>query len=126
MLEPTHNAAEEAQALNRVHRIGQTHAVRCVIFYVKNSIEERVLALRQLQGQLTEILANSAENMDENDDMIMTAGQGVGASSSSSKRGPDDDGDEEYSPEERSSRRKASKGRKEQKNKRYIYIYTNI
>jgi hypothetical protein len=40
------------QALNRVHRIGQTHAVRCVIFYAKNSIEERVLALRRLQGQV--------------------------------------------------------------------------
>lgn len=122
MLEPTHNAAEEAQALNRVHRIGQTQAVRCVIFYANDSIEERVLALRQSQGQLTEILANSAENMDDDDDMTMTAGRGAGISSSSSKRGPndDDDEDEEFSPEERFSRRKGSKGTKEQKNKSTI------
>ena len=59
MLEPVHNAAEEAQALNRVHRIGQAKSVRCVIFYVENSVEERLLALRKSTGSLTELIANS-------------------------------------------------------------------
>jgi E3 ubiquitin-protein ligase SHPRH len=53
MLEPISNAADEAQAINRVHRIGQTRAVRCIIFYVKGSCEERLLAMRQGSGTLT-------------------------------------------------------------------------
>ena len=50
------------QALNRVHRIGQGHSVRCVIFYAKNSCEERLLALRHRQGQLTETLSATSGN----------------------------------------------------------------
>ncbi|CAN0468794.1 unnamed protein product, partial [Hapterophycus canaliculatus] len=46
MLDPVWSAADEAQALNRAHRIGQTHTVRCVVFYMKDSVEERLLALR--------------------------------------------------------------------------------
>ena len=54
ILEPTHNAAEEAQALSRVHRIGQSNrCVRCVIFYGNHSSEERLLALRQQLGTLS-------------------------------------------------------------------------
>ncbi len=54
ILEPTHNAAEEAQALSRVHRIGQSsRCVRCVIFYGEDSSEERLLALRQKMGTLS-------------------------------------------------------------------------
>ena len=56
LLEPTHSAADEAQALNRIHRIGQTQSVRCVIFYVRNTIEERILAIRKHKGTLTSLL----------------------------------------------------------------------
>lgn len=59
MLEPLASASEEAQALNRVHRIGQTRAVRSVVFYAAGTCEERLLALRQQQGNLTEIVGNS-------------------------------------------------------------------
>jgi Helicase conserved C-terminal domain len=59
MMEPIHNAAEEAQALNRVHRIGQTERVRCVIFYAKDTAEERLLALRNESGLLTSAIANN-------------------------------------------------------------------
>ena len=58
ILEPTHNAAEEAQALNRVHRIGQQQSVRCVIFYARGTCEERILALRKEQDTLTTMLSN--------------------------------------------------------------------
>jgi hypothetical protein len=58
ILEPTHNAAEEAQALSRVHRIGQQQCVRCVIFYAKNTCEERILALRKKQDSLTAMHSN--------------------------------------------------------------------
>lgn len=57
-LEPVQNAAVEAQAVNRIHRISQTRDVRCVTFFARNSIEERVLAFRKAQGMLTELLAN--------------------------------------------------------------------
>ena len=63
MLEPTANAAEEAQAVSRVHRIGQTKTTRCVIFYAKHSCEERILALRQQQGQLEQLLASGGHDI---------------------------------------------------------------
>ncbi|CAN0155036.1 unnamed protein product, partial [Phaeothamnion confervicola] len=50
MLDPSPSAADEAQSLARAHRIGQTQAVRCVIFYMRNSVEERLLALRNDSG----------------------------------------------------------------------------
>ena len=82
MLEPLHNAADEAQALGRIHRIGQQNSVRCVVFYAKNTLEERLLKIRQDQGTLTEMLANnmSVEYVDENeneedDDDVNTSNQ---------------------------------------------------
>ena len=59
MLEPIHNAPEEAQALGRVHRIGQTQSVRCVIFYAAGTAEERLLASRQDAGTLTSAIADN-------------------------------------------------------------------
>jgi E3 ubiquitin-protein ligase SHPRH len=47
MLEPSHSLSDEAQALNRAHRIGQTRPVRCVIFFVRKTVEERMLAARK-------------------------------------------------------------------------------
>lgn len=58
MLEPLQNAAEEAQALGRIHRISQKSSVRCVIFYAQHTFEERLLALRKKQKTLTELLAD--------------------------------------------------------------------
>ncbi|CAM9152561.1 unnamed protein product, partial [Ectocarpus fasciculatus] len=46
LLEPSPSPAAEAQAISRVHRIGQSHNVRCVIFYAKDTCEERLLAMR--------------------------------------------------------------------------------
>jgi hypothetical protein len=47
LLEPTHSPADEAQALNRAHRIGQKRAVRCLILFCKGTVEERMLAARR-------------------------------------------------------------------------------
>lgn len=57
-IEPTSNAADEAQALSRIHRIGQSQSVKCVIFYAKNTFEERLLAIRQRNGILSELLSD--------------------------------------------------------------------
>ena len=51
LLEPFLAAAEEAQAMNRAHRIGQRHPVTVTTYYVRNTIEERLLAYRQLGGE---------------------------------------------------------------------------
>jgi SNF2 family DNA or RNA helicase len=56
LLEPPHSAVDEAQALNRVHRIGQTKSVRCVVFYAKNTIEERLLGVRKAKRMLSELM----------------------------------------------------------------------
>jgi hypothetical protein len=46
-LDPCFQRADELQALNRIHRIGQTRDVRVIYLYMKNSIEERMLFLQQ-------------------------------------------------------------------------------
>jgi E3 ubiquitin-protein ligase SHPRH len=46
LLEPMLLAADEAQAINRCHRIGQTKPCRTLAYYVTDSVEERLLAYR--------------------------------------------------------------------------------
>mmetsp|Transcript_42585 Transcript_42585/g.69058 ORF Transcript_42585/g.69058 Transcript_42585/m.69058 type:complete len:182 (+) Transcript_42585:360-905(+) len=41
------NPAHEDQAIERVHRIGQTKPVRIVKMYIKNTIEERIMELQK-------------------------------------------------------------------------------
>ena len=47
LLEPFARAGEEAQALNRCHRIGQEKKVECITLYLRDSVEERMLAWRK-------------------------------------------------------------------------------
>lgn len=54
LMEPSHSLADEAQALNRAHRIGQTRPVRCVIFFARGTVEERMLALRKSSDAFVE------------------------------------------------------------------------
>ncbi|CAM9858108.1 unnamed protein product [Ectocarpus sp. 6 AP-2014] len=77
MLDPVWSAADEAQALNRAHRIGQTHTVRCVVFYMKDSVEERLLALRHSKGNFAQFL-ESADSV-----VSLAAPEGSGSGSSS-------------------------------------------
>lgn len=51
MLEPFAKAGEEAQALNRCHRIGQSARVSCQVLYYQDSVEERMLAFRKHENQ---------------------------------------------------------------------------
>lgn len=51
LLEPFLSPGDEAQAANRVHRIGQTRAVRCVTYFVRDTVEERLLAFRTRQAE---------------------------------------------------------------------------
>ena len=47
LMEPTLNPALEAQAIGRVHRLGQVNPVEITRFIVKGSIEERILAMKK-------------------------------------------------------------------------------
>mmetsp|Transcript_10697 Transcript_10697/g.19310 ORF Transcript_10697/g.19310 Transcript_10697/m.19310 type:complete len:1185 (-) Transcript_10697:1237-4791(-) len=46
-LEPCWRMADELQAVGRVHRIGQKKNIRCKVLFMRDTIEERLLALRQ-------------------------------------------------------------------------------
>ena len=47
LLEPFNCEGEELQALNRTHRIGQKQEVVCTTLFMRNSMEERMLAHRR-------------------------------------------------------------------------------
>lgn len=52
MFDPWWNPAVEDQAMDRIHRIGQTRSVRVVRLVVKDSIEERILEMQDGKRKL--------------------------------------------------------------------------
>lgn len=52
LMEPWWNPAVEEQAMDRVHRIGQTEDVKVVRMIARNSIEERILELQEKKMKL--------------------------------------------------------------------------
>eukprot|EP00741_Cyanophora_paradoxa_P013780 tig00020710_g13302.t1 len=52
LMEPTLNPAIEDQAINRVHRIGQTRETFVTHLIVRETVEERVLAMQQRRRAL--------------------------------------------------------------------------
>jgi SNF2 family DNA or RNA helicase len=65
LLDPWWNPATEAQAVDRVHRIGQTKNVMVYRLVAKDTIEEKVMALKAVKAKLF--------------DSVMTDGAAVGA-----------------------------------------------
>ncbi|KAL4458507.1 hypothetical protein ABPG75_013372 [Micractinium tetrahymenae] len=55
MLDPWWNPAVEEQAMDRVHRLGQTRDVHIFRYCVKDSIEERILALQEQKRDLMKV-----------------------------------------------------------------------
>jgi superfamily II DNA or RNA helicase len=53
LLDPWWNPATEAQAIDRAHRIGQTRKVMVYRMVAKDTIEEKVMALKARKAQLT-------------------------------------------------------------------------
>ncbi|KAF7593696.1 hypothetical protein BBP40_010988 [Aspergillus hancockii] len=58
IMEPQYNPAAVAQAIDRVHRIGQTREVTTVQFLMKDSIEEKVFELAKKKQQLADMSMN--------------------------------------------------------------------
>jgi SNF2 family DNA or RNA helicase len=66
VMEPQFNPAAEAQAVDRVHRLGQTREVRTVRFVMAKSFEEKMLELQDKKRRLANL------SMDDRDkDKIM-------------------------------------------------------
>jgi len=60
-MDPWWSWAVEAQAIDRVHRMGQTEAVRVVRFVVEGSIEERMLRIQERKKFLASSLGMMSE-----------------------------------------------------------------
>lgn len=58
VMEPQYNPAAVAQAVDRVHRLGQTRPVKTVQFIMKESIEEKILELAKKKQQLADMSMN--------------------------------------------------------------------
>ncbi len=58
MMEPQFNPAAEAQAVDRVHRLGQTREVFITRFIMQDSFEERMLALQRKKENLADLSMN--------------------------------------------------------------------
>ncbi|KAI1805215.1 SNF2 family N-terminal domain-containing protein [Daldinia bambusicola] len=55
VMEPQYNPAAEAQAVDRVHRLGQKRPVRTVRYIMQNSIEEKMLELQDKKKKLASL-----------------------------------------------------------------------
>lgn len=61
ILEPYWNPAVEQQAIDRIHRLGQTRPVVAVRFIVKNTVEENMLKLQKHKTRLAQIAFEEGE-----------------------------------------------------------------
>lgn len=55
VMEPQYNPAAEAQAIDRVHRLGQKRPVRTVRYIMRHSFEERMLELQEKKKKLASL-----------------------------------------------------------------------
>jgi SNF2 family DNA or RNA helicase len=71
IMDPWWNAAAEAQAIDRSHRIGQANPVFCYRLIAKDTIEEKILELQKrkanLAGSLLSDDAASVKSLSEDD-----------------------------------------------------------
>lgn len=63
VMEPQYNPAAEAQAVDRVHRLGQKRPVRTVRYIMNNSFEEKMLDLQAAKIKLANLSMNRSDRM---------------------------------------------------------------
>ncbi|KAL8941565.1 MAG: hypothetical protein Q9216_002155 [Gyalolechia sp. 2 TL-2023] len=61
VMEPQFNPAAEAQAVDRVHRLGQTREVVITRFIMQDSFEEKMLALQRKKQRLADLSMNRSK-----------------------------------------------------------------
>lgn len=59
IVEPQWNPMSEAQALDRIHRLGQTHAVTTTTYVMKGTWEEHVITLQRKKQELADLTLSS-------------------------------------------------------------------
>lgn len=64
VMEPQYNPAAEAQAIDRVHRLGQERPVRTIRYIMRNSFEEKMLELQDKKNKLAN-LSMDAKSLDK-------------------------------------------------------------
>ncbi|KJR82311.1 SNF2 family DNA-dependent ATPase [Sporothrix schenckii 1099-18] len=62
VMEPQYNPAAEAQAIDRVHRLGQTREVRTVRYIMKDSFEERMLEIQNRKIKISNLSMNRSDH----------------------------------------------------------------
>lgn len=65
VMEPQFNPAAEAQAVDRVHRLGQRREVCITRFIMQNSFEEKMLELQQKKRDLADLSMNRNVKLDK-------------------------------------------------------------
>ncbi|KAK7927958.1 SNF2 family DNA-dependent ATPase [Apiospora marii] len=65
VMEPQYNPAAEAQAVDRVHRLGQKRPVRTVRYIMANSIEEKMLELQEKKMKLASLSLDRGKVVDK-------------------------------------------------------------
>ncbi len=63
LLDPWWNPAVERQAIDRTHRIGQTHPVFAYRLICEDTVEERVLELQQQKRELADAVIGEGDNL---------------------------------------------------------------
>ena len=61
LLDPWWNPAAEAQAIDRAHRIGQERPVHVYRLVAKDTIEEKVMALKAAKGELFDAVMSETD-----------------------------------------------------------------
>lgn len=61
LMDPHWNNATESQAIDRIHRVGQSRDVRVVRFIISDSIEERMLQIQARKNQLGDAMTLTDE-----------------------------------------------------------------
>ncbi len=62
-IDPWWNPAVEAQAIDRTHRIGQTHSVFAYRLIAKDTVEEKVLELQETKREIADAIINEDNSL---------------------------------------------------------------
>ncbi|KAK5018511.1 hypothetical protein LTR60_001472, partial [Cryomyces antarcticus] len=65
VMEPQYNPAAEAQAVDRVHRLGQTREVEITRYIMADSFEEKMLILQKKKRDLADLSMNRNVKLDK-------------------------------------------------------------
>lgn len=72
MMEPQYNPAAEAQAVERVHRLGQVRDVEIVRYIMRGSIEEKILEIQEEKMKMADMTMNRNNKVSKAQEQVET------------------------------------------------------